>query len=185
MGRQAGGGDRSARDGEGGVAGRSERASGGVGNQETAQGAVDCDVIGSVGGVDADNVRCHGRIQDGAGGEAGELDDTVGRAIGAELAVADEELRLEARGQVGDDNLVRRTQGGRSADVQRAARVSVEDIIHRRQGQRARAGAGERDGGVTVGAQRTGGLGRVGQVGDVVEGAALERERRGVAKAGR
>ena len=185
MGRQAGGGDAATRDGEGGVARGSHRPGRGVGDEQATDGAVDRDIIGTIGGIDADDVGGDGRIQVGNGSEGGELDDTVRCVVGAELAVTDKELRLEARSEIVELDLIRRTQGGRPADVQRAAGVGVENIIHPRQGQRARARAGKGDSGVTVGAQRTGGLGGVQRIRDIVEGAAFERERGGVAEAGR
>ena len=177
--------DAARRDGQvSGRAGGADIAGGRVGDGETAQGAVEGDVIGAEGRVDAEDVAEGGRADVGGGGIARELDDTVGGVVGAELAVADEELGLEAGRQAVEEQLTGYAEIGRVTDVQSAARIGEEDVIQGREGER---GGASRLGdlGVTVEASWTGELIGAGAGGDVVESAALHGEGRGIPESGR
>ena len=116
----------------------------GVGDREAAQGAVEGDVIGAEAGIDAQDVAEGGRADVGGGGIARELDDAVGGVVGAELAVADEELGLEAGRQAGEDQLARYAEVGRVTDVQPAARIGEARLpaCGGGRGWRARHGGG-------------------------------------------
>ena len=184
--RDAARGEDAARgDGQvGGRAGGADIAGGRVGDRETTQGAVEGDVVGSEGRGDAQDVAEGGRADVGGGGIARELDDTVGGVVSAELAVADEELGLEAGRQAVEEQLTGYAEVGRASDVQSAARIGEEGEIKSREGER---GGASRLGdlGVTVEASWTGELIGAGAGGDVIEGAAHHREGRGIPESGR
>ena len=184
--RDAARGEDAAR-GDGQVSGRAggaDIAGGRVGDGDTAQGAVEGDVIGAEAGIDAQDVAEGGRADVGGGGIACELDDTVGGVVSAELAVADEELGLEAGRQAVEEQLTGYAEVGRASDVQSAARIGEEGEIQGREGERGGA-AGLGDLGVTVEASWTGELIGAGAGGDVVESAALHGEGRGIPESGR
>ena len=184
--RDAARGEDAAR-GDGQVSGRAggaDIAGGRVGDGETAQGAVEGDVIGTEAGIDAQDVAEGGRADVGGGGIARELDDTVGGVVSAELAVADEELGLEAGRQAVEEQLTGYAEVGRASDVQSAARIGEERVIKGREGER-RSASRLGDLGVTVEASWTGELIGAGAGGDVVESAARHREGRGIPESGR